>query len=195
VALIALNCLFILLLLRIIPRRSHDSISSGEHQRTDVPVSVICLGYEDLADVPKNREIIAVEPDPHLGRCVRNVTWANATRLSSEDTFLFSSDATFEFQHPSSLLFLLSQGAMSGGHLDVVPSSESVPRVLIRVRYHSLHVRDRANVCWMERKSANGTGIGVFVSLYFSTRCQLNKLFRHPPPLTCKHLKTGLILR
>ncbi|KAK7042460.1 ankyrin repeat family protein [Favolaschia claudopus] len=50
-------------------------------------------------------------------------------------------------------------GALSGGHLDVVSSSVSFPRVLMTVRHHSTEVRDRANVCWMERMDAYGLGI------------------------------------
>ncbi|KAJ6593323.1 hypothetical protein B0H19DRAFT_918784 [Mycena capillaripes] len=102
--------------------------------------------------------------------------WTNATRLPPEDDFLFSSDASFEFLDPTSLLFLLSQGDLSEGRLDVLPSSETLPRALVSVRYHSLHVRDRANVCWMERKHANGTGIGFFTPAAFDGQTPEDRL-------------------
>ncbi|KAF7362383.1 Ankyrin repeat family protein [Mycena venus] len=161
---VVLNCLFFLLLIRVIPGRGEDSNKSrGPQHHTDT-------------EIPPNQPIRAVVPDSHLGRCIRNVTWINTTRLTSEDDFLFSSDASLEFQDSSALLFLLSQGALSGGHLEVLPSSESVPRALITARYHSLHVRDRANVCSMERKNANGAGIGIFTPAAFDGQTPEDRL-------------------
>ncbi|KAF7350970.1 Ankyrin repeat family protein [Mycena sanguinolenta] len=152
VASVALNCLFFLLWIRIIHGKDNLGGRSEHHA--------------DDSDIP-HEPIRAVVPSPSLGRCVRNVTWTNTTRLSAEEEFVFSSDASFELQNPSSLLFLLSQGALSGGHLEVVSSSQSVPVVLITARYHSRHVRDRANVCWMERKRATGEGVGIFTPTAF----------------------------
>ncbi|KAJ6497498.1 hypothetical protein C8R45DRAFT_1093867 [Mycena sanguinolenta] len=152
VASVALNCLLFLLWVRVI--HGEDNNHERNEHHADDPV------------IP-NGPIRAVVPSPRLGRCVRNVTWTNTTRLSTEEEFVFSSDAAFELQNPSSLLFLLSQGALSGGHLEVVSSSRSVPHVLITARYHSSHVRDRANVCWMERKHGVGEGIGIFTPAAF----------------------------
>ncbi|KAJ6491682.1 hypothetical protein C8R47DRAFT_1121503 [Mycena vitilis] len=159
---IALNCLLVLLLIRILPRRADKDDShrsKGEKQPT---------GISD--------PIQAVIPASDLGRCVRNATWSNVTPLSSEDKFQFSSDATFQFPDASSLLFLLSRGALYEGHLDVLPSSDPSPHVRLSVRYHSLHVRDRANVCLMERKHANGTGIGIFTPAPFDEQSYKDRL-------------------
>ncbi|KAJ7099463.1 hypothetical protein B0H15DRAFT_547724 [Mycena belliarum] len=73
-------------------------------------------------------------------------------------------------------MFLLSQGALSGGDFNILPSSESVPRIAMTVRYHSLRVRDRAHVCWMERKHANGSGIGIFTPAPFDGQSRTDNL-------------------
>ncbi|KAF8150502.1 hypothetical protein K438DRAFT_1688372 [Mycena galopus ATCC 62051] len=155
---VALNCVLFLLLTRFVRGRGDLVLGKKpEHHSNDTEIPEI-----------SNPQRRAVVPDPQLGRCVQNVTWTNATRLPTEDGFMFSSDASFELRSSSSFLFLLSQGALSGGHLEVVPSvSQSVPRVLITARYHSLHVRDRANVCVMERHRTTGAGIGIFTPAPF----------------------------
>ncbi|KAJ7270118.1 hypothetical protein B0H12DRAFT_826159 [Mycena haematopus] len=158
---IALNCLFFLLWIRVVRGGEDNSSKRREH-------------HVDGSEIPT--EPVAVVSDPHLGRCVRNVTWTNTTHLPTEDQFVFSSDASFDVQNSSSLLFLLSQGALSGGHLEVVSSSRSVPHVLITARYHSLYVRDRANVCWMEHKHATGEGLGIFTPAAFDGQTPEDRL-------------------
>ncbi|KAJ7188878.1 hypothetical protein C8R46DRAFT_980231 [Mycena filopes] len=160
VASVVLNCLFFLLWLRA---PGDDSGASRTRDGSKPPA-----GDAETPKTPRR----AVSPDPTLGRCVRNVTWANTTRLVPEqDYYPFSSQASFEFQDPTALMFLLSQGAFSGGRLDVLPSdSLALPRAELTVRYHLLDVRDRANVCFMERKHAGGTGIGIFTPPAFDTQ-------------------------
>ncbi|KAJ7350699.1 hypothetical protein DFH08DRAFT_115608 [Mycena albidolilacea] len=161
---IALNCLFFLLWIRLMRGPSIREDSGKSRQRTENP------------EIP-SPPIQAVVPDPRIGQCVQNVTWTNTTRLSTDDKFSFSSDASFEIPHSSPLLFLLSQGALSGGHLEVLPSSGSVPYVLVTARYHSSHVRDRANVCWMERKHGAGAGVGIFTPAPFDGQTPQDKLY------------------
>ncbi|KAJ7736868.1 hypothetical protein B0H16DRAFT_1572887 [Mycena metata] len=159
---IVLNCLFLLLWIR----------SSGEESDVSKTRDGSTPDPPDVEVPVPHRPIRAVVPDPALGRCVQNVTWANATRLlPEEDYFPFSSEVSFDFQDPSALLFLLSQGALSGGRLNVVPSeSLALPRAILRVRYHLLDVRNRANVCLMERKHAGGIGIGIFTPPAFDAQ-------------------------
>ncbi|KAJ7131671.1 hypothetical protein C8R43DRAFT_1024244 [Mycena crocata] len=161
VASFVLNCLLLVLLVRIIRRVSGPEYS--EPADTEIPDH-------------KPPVIRAVIPDPQLGRCIRNAQWSNATRLSAENAFPFSSDASFQFRDLSSFMFFVAQGALSGGHLNVLPSSDSVPRALLTVRYHSLHVRDRANICWMERKHTNGEGIGIFTPSPFDGQALTDRL-------------------
>ncbi|KAJ7032714.1 hypothetical protein C8F04DRAFT_1396379 [Mycena alexandri] len=158
---IALNCLFLLLWIR----------ASGEESDASRTRNGSTPNHPGDVEIP-SQPIRAVVPDPTSGRCVQNVTWANATRLApEEDHFPFSSEASFDFQDPSALLFLLSQGALSGGRLDVLPSkSLALPRAVLRVRYHLLDVRNRANVCLMERKHAGGIGIGIFTPPAFDAQ-------------------------
>jgi hypothetical protein len=176
---IVLNCLFFLLWIRLIRGPSIREDSGKSRQRTEnpeIPVSACRFSMYNLADLQKSLPIQAAVPDPRIGQCVQNVTWTNTTRLSTDDKFSFSSDASFGVPHPSPLLFLLSQGALSGGHLEVLPSSGSVPYVLVTARYHSSHVRDRANVCWMERKHGAGAGVGIFVSSFCRSNCHIYNL-------------------
>ncbi|KAJ6631456.1 hypothetical protein B0H10DRAFT_1978829 [Mycena sp. CBHHK59/15] len=164
---VVLNCLLILLLTRTILRTRQS-----EHEPVVVP-----NGPSSPTERGDTRqEIHAVVPAPHLGRCTRGATWSNTTRLSAEDDFPFSTDASFELPNSSSLLFLLSQGALSGGRVNVVASSDSSPHVLLRMRYHSLEVRDRVCVCLMERKQANGSGIGIFTPSPFDGQNAKDKL-------------------
>lgn len=116
------------------------------------------------------RRIRPVVPASNLGRCVQQAIWSNSLPSDPEDEgFPFISDTAFELP-TSSLLFLISQGALSGGTVTVLPSSNSTSHVHLYARYHSLEVRDRANVCLMERKHANGAGIGIFVSANYFIR-------------------------
>ncbi|KAJ7503109.1 hypothetical protein B0H11DRAFT_1798820 [Mycena galericulata] len=163
---VVLNCFLVVLLLRVIRRRKADDPSGSREQLPPV----------GNAPERKPRVIKAVVPDSHLGRCTMSATWSNATRLAAEEDFPFSSDASFQFPDSSSPMFLLSQGALSGGTINVVPSSERVPHALLSVRYHSASVRDRANVCWMERKYSNAAGIGVFTPAPFDGQAPTDRL-------------------
>ncbi|KAJ7198570.1 hypothetical protein GGX14DRAFT_666076, partial [Mycena pura] len=123
----------------------------------------------DDSEQPKRR-IEAVVPGSQLGwQCVHNVTWSKSTtRLPNEAPFPFESTASFQFSDPASLMFLLSQGSHSEGHLNVLTSPDALPHAIVTaVRYHFLRVRDRANVCWMERKHASGAGVGIFTPAPF----------------------------
>ncbi|KAJ7496753.1 hypothetical protein FB451DRAFT_1208687 [Mycena latifolia] len=161
---VALNCLLFVLLLRLGRHgQNHDS-ESGEDDEVEVEVPE-----------PEHRVVRAVVPNPRLGRCTQNATWSSATRLS-DDHFQYSSDASFQFPDSASLTFLLAQGALSGGDFHVLPSFEPLPHAVLQVRYHSQHVRDRANVCLMERKHANGAGIGIFTPAPFDGQSQKDQL-------------------
>ncbi|KAJ6590022.1 hypothetical protein DFH09DRAFT_1140696 [Mycena vulgaris] len=160
---VLLNCMLLFLLIRVVRSRGESSGSSSDHDDVD-------------PEILEPDAVHAVVPDAHLGRCTRNATWSNATRLSPDNNFPYSSDASFKFPDSSSLMFLLSQGALYGGDFHILPSSESTPRVLLTARYHSLHVRDRANVCWMERKHSNGAGIGIFTPAPFDGQTPMDKL-------------------
>ncbi|KAJ7725641.1 hypothetical protein DFH07DRAFT_931453 [Mycena maculata] len=164
---VVFNCLLVVLLIRVL-RRDDDSGSRKQGDTAPAP--------EPEQPIPSPTLRLAVVPDPHIGRCIRNAIWSNATRLSTEDLFPFSSDATFHFPDSSSPMFLLSLGALSGGIMNVQPSSESVPYVHLSVRYHSLHVLDRTNVCWMERNQSNAAGVGIFTPAPFDGQASTDEL-------------------
>ncbi|KAJ7072822.1 hypothetical protein C8F01DRAFT_1243848 [Mycena amicta] len=150
---LALNCLLVTLLLRARRPTEDNSVSRGDSEKTPA------------------RQIEAVTPDPHLGRCLRRAQWSNAMRPPTETGFVYESSAQFRFSDPTSLMFLVSRGAHASGRLDVMPSQDSLPHVILTARYHSLAVRDRVNVCWMERKleasQSNGAGVGIFTPAPF----------------------------
>ncbi|KAF7297895.1 Ankyrin repeat family protein [Mycena chlorophos] len=157
---VLLNCLLVLLLLR----RGRRSIQDDTHVGIVVP-------EEPLPHHP----IEAVKPDPGLGRCVRRAQWSNATLLPSGAAFAYESSARFGFSDPSMAMFLLAQGAHASGHLDIHPSSTELPYLLVTARSHSLAVRDRANVCLMERDK-DGLGVGVFTPNAFDEQGPQDKL-------------------
>ncbi|KAF7325760.1 Ankyrin repeat family protein [Mycena kentingensis (nom. inval.)] len=151
-----LNCFLVALLLRTRSEPEDDGVDPGRDA---------------------GRSVEAVVPDQRLGRCVHPAQWSNATRLPTISEFRYQASTTFTFSDPSSLMFLVAQGAHSSGDLSVLPTREALPYVLLTSRYHSHRVRDRANVCWMERAgSAGGAGVGIFTPPPFEGQKPTDKL-------------------
>ncbi|KAJ7647798.1 hypothetical protein FB45DRAFT_894478 [Roridomyces roridus] len=159
----ALNCVLLVLLIHIL---RHEEPLSEVDRVGQKPILVVD---------PVKRPVQAVDPDPRFGRCLRNATWSNAESTATEAGFYSSSNASFLFPDSASPMYLVSQGALSGGTIHIHPSSsDSVPRVELNVRYRSAHVLDRANICWMEHNEA--AGVGIFTPAPFDGQTPADRL-------------------
>ncbi|PBK58817.1 hypothetical protein ARMSODRAFT_967407 [Armillaria solidipes] len=103
--------------------------------------------------------------------CIRGPGW---TSTGSGGGFpavgqRYSAHTSFDLPLNSETLFLLSQGSLSSGAINVVtsPTLKDVVRVDVAIQYYRQKVLDYARICLLQRQEGEN-GVGVFTPRWFN---------------------------
>ncbi|KAK0196019.1 hypothetical protein F5146DRAFT_924767 [Armillaria mellea] len=109
-------------------------------------------------------------PNGHTVReCIWGQGWTSTGSGGGFPTQRYSAHTSFDLPLNSETLFLLSQGSLSSGAVNVVtsPTLKDVVRVDVAIQYYRQRVLDYARVCLLQRREGEN-GVGVFTPRWFN---------------------------
>ncbi|KAK0495084.1 hypothetical protein EDD18DRAFT_1173857 [Armillaria luteobubalina] len=109
-------------------------------------------------------------PNGHTVReCIQGQGWTSTGSGGGFPSQRYSAHTSFDLPLISETLFLLSQGSLSSGAVNVVtsPTLKDVVRVDVAIQYYRQRVLDYARVCLLQRQEGEN-GVGVFTPRWFN---------------------------
>ncbi|KAK0226557.1 hypothetical protein IW262DRAFT_1457799 [Armillaria fumosa] len=109
-------------------------------------------------------------PNGHTVReCIQGQGWTSTGSGGGFPSQRYSAHTSFDLPLNSETIFLLSQGSLSSGAVNVLtsPTLKDVVRVDVAIQYYRQRVLDYARVCLLQRQEGEN-GVGVFTPRWFN---------------------------